>query len=238
MRRGLCRAARLESGTALIHDLTHPLATAMPGFPGDPEVRIDRDGGPGPWRVSALHLASHSGTHVDAPRHLLPDGAGIGAYSPERFLLPGLVVDAAGRAEDEALGAEVLAPHLGAIRPGSAVVLRTGWDRFWGDPHYHRHPYLGDELAAALVSSGAGLVAVDALNVDSTPAGGSSAHARLLGADVLIVENLRGLDAMQAGRPYVFAFLPLSLGDLDGGPVRALAWDPDHRFGANPAACV
>lgn len=218
----------------MIHDLTHPLATAMPGFPGDPAVRIERDDGPGPWRVSALHLGSHSGTHVDAPRHLLPAGRGLGAYPPERFVLPGLVFDAGARADNEPLGPDLLLPYRAAVRLGAAVVLRTGWDRFWGDPRYERHPYLAADLAAALVAAGVALVGIDALNVDSTAAGGSAAHAALLAADVLIVENLRGLDALVAGHPYLFAFLPLSVGDLDGAPIRALAWNPDHDFAAPP----
>ncbi len=218
----------------MIHDLSHPLTTGLPVFPGDPEVRIERDGGPGPWRVSALHLGSHSGTHVDAPRHYLADGQGIGAYPPERFVRQGWILDAGGRAENEALGLDLLAPYRQAIEPGAIVVLRTGWDRFWGGPRYERHPYVGEELAAALVASKVGLVGIDALNVDSTADDGSQAHARLLAADILIVENLRGLAALEAGRPYVFAFVPLALGDLDGAPVRALAWPLDHAFHGKP----
>ena len=214
----------------VIHDLTHSLTTGMPVFPGDPAVRIERDDSPGPWRVSAVHLGSHSGTHVDAPRHYLPDGRGIGAYPLERFIRRGVLLSAGGHAENAPLGGDVLAPYVAAIAPGDIVVLRTGWDRHWGDPRYERHPYVGEELAGALAAAGVGLVGIDALSVDSTPTGGSAAHARLLAADVLIVENLRGLDALIAGRPYVFTLVPLALGDLDGAPMRALAWDPDHAF--------
>jgi kynurenine formamidase len=215
----------------MIHDLTHRLVMGMPVFPGDPQVRIEPWAEAAPWRVSALRLGSHSGTHVDAPRHYLVDGRGIGDYPPERFIGPGLVLDATGRAENEPLGTEILEAHRGAIRAGSFVVLRTAWDGSWGQERYFRHPYVGDELATALVGLRAGLVAIDALNVDSTADGGSAAHERLLAADVLIVENLRGLDALEAGRPYVFAFVPLALGDLDGAPVRALAWEMDGPIG-------
>ncbi len=215
----------------MIHDLSHPLTTGLAVFPGDPEVRIERDDGPGPWRVSALHLGSHSGTHVDAPRHYLPGGKGIGDYPPQRFVRRGVVLDAGGRGENAALGVDVLDSAREGIEPGAIVVLRTGWDRFWGGLRYERHPYVGEELAAALVTVKVGLVGIDALSVDSTPAGGSAAHARLLGADVLIVENLRGLDALAAGQPYVFACVPLAVGDLDGAPIRALAWPPDQAFG-------
>ncbi len=214
----------------MLYDLSHRIAAGMPVYPGDPPVRIEDAGAPPPWRVSALAFGSHTGTHVDAPCHFLPDRPGIGAYPLERFIRPGLVVDVAGRGENASLERGALDPVRAAFRPGWFLVLRTGWDRRWGEGAYFRHPYVSRELADEIVALGASLIAVDALSVDSTVDGGSAAHAALLGADVLIVENLRGLDALALGRPYVFSFAPLALGDLDGAPVRALAWDVDHRF--------
>ncbi len=212
----------------MIYDLSHTLITGMPHFPGDPAPRIEPADGAPPWRVSALHLSSHSGTHVDAPRHYLAGGRAIGDYPPDRFIRPGVLVDARGHGDDQRIGAGVL--RDAGITPGSFVVLRTGWEQYWGDTRYFRHPYLGGDLAAALVERGVALLAIDALNVDSTPGASGEIHERLLGADVLIVENLRGLEALQAGRSYIFAFVPLALGPIDGAPVRALAWDADHVF--------
>ena len=78
-----------------------------------------------------------------------------------------------------------------------------------------------------LVERGAGLVGTDALNVDATQGGTIHAHAALLGADVLIVENLTGLGALAPGRPYTCAFVPLRLEGADGSPVRAYAFTGD-----------
>lgn len=214
----------------MLHDLTHRLAPGLSVFPGDPEVVVGPHPTKPPWRVSALSLGSHSGTHVDAPRHVLADGRGIGSFALDRFVRPGILLDGGARGDNEPIEVDVLEPHRAAIRPGSVVVLRTGWDRHWGDPRYERHPFVGADLAAALVALRIGLVGIDALSVDSTPDGASATHERLLGADVLIVENLRGLSALVAGRSYVFSFAPLAVGDLDGAPVRALAWDLDHAF--------
>jgi kynurenine formamidase len=131
-----------------------------------------------------------------------------------------------------AITADVLVAAGDQLRPGRFVVLRTGWDRWWGAERYFRHPYLSLELADGLVTAGVSLVAIDTLNVDSTVDGTAAAHERLLGNNVLIVENLRGLDALAADRPYLFVFAPLALGDVDGAPVRALAWDAAIDFGA------
>jgi kynurenine formamidase len=212
----------------MIYDLTHTITNGMPHFAGDPEPRVEEGHATLPWRVSALHLGSHSGTHVDAPRHYLPHGRGIDAYPPARFIGPGIVVDARGFGDDQPINAHVL-DNL-PLRAGSFVVLRTGWEHYWGQERYFRHPYLAGDLALALVERGVALLAIDVLNVDSTVSGAADAHARLLGADVLIVENVRGLDMLTAGQPYIFAFMPLALGPIDGAPVRALAWDVDHSF--------
>ncbi len=214
----------------MMYDLTRVLASGMPVYPGDPEVRIVA-GGASPWRVSALHLGSHSGTHVDAPLHYVADGRGIGAFPLDRFIAPGIVVDARGYAEDAPIGAGILDGY--DLRPGMIVVIRTGWEAFWQDARYFRHPYLSADLAHALVERRVSLVAVDALNVDSTVNGGEMAHAILLGADILIAENLCNLDALHCGQAYVFAILPLALGAVDGAPARALAWDISHRFGSD-----
>ena len=104
------------------------------------------------------------------------------------------------------------------------MLLHTGWDRFWGEPAAVRHPLPLRRGRGGLVERGAGLVGTDALNVDATEGGTTHAHATLLGADVLIVENLTGLEALEPGRPYTCAFVPLRIEGADGSPIRAFAF--------------
>jgi kynurenine formamidase len=212
----------------MIYDLSHEIVTGMPFFPGDPQPHVEVGLGARPWCVSALTMGSHSGTHVDAPLHYISGGHGVGAYRLERFIRPGMVLDVRGYADDAPIGPEVLASY--DLRPGMVAVFHTGWDAHWDDPRYFRHPHLSAALCAALVANGIALVAVDTLNVDSTPGGGEVAHATLLGADVLIAENVCGLEQLAYGTFYIFAFVPIRLGNVDGAPVRALAWEPEHRF--------
>ncbi len=207
-------------------DLTQPLTANIPRFPGDPEFRIAALPSSPPWQISAIAMGTHAGTHLDAPRHCFPDGAGIGAFGPDRLVGTCLVIDAGGRDDDEAISASVLDSVRAGIWPGWFAVIRTGWSRHWHDERYFRHPYLSPELAADLVALGAGLVAIDALSVDSTVAGGSAAHEILLGNDVLIAENLCHLERLEPVRRYACAALPLALGDADGSPARVVAWSP------------
>ena len=75
-----------------------------------------------------------------------------------------------------------------------------------------------------MARGGVSLVGIDALNVDSTVQAKDHAHATLLGNDVFIVENLRGLHQLLPDVVYHCSFLPLALSGLDGSPVQAIAW--------------
>lgn len=95
----------------------------------------------------------------------------------------------------------------------------TGWSERFGTPAYLDHPWLTPDAARAIVDSGVRAVGVDTLSPD--PRGSLAFHEIVLGAGVVIVENLRGVDRLR-GRPATLSFYPLSLTG-DGSPVRAVA---------------
>lgn len=209
-------------------DLSHPIETGMPVFPGDPPVSVEshstlpEDG----YRVCAVACGSHTGTHVDAPSHSEQDGRDIDAVDVERFVFDAVRADCRGRNPRSPIGADSL-PATDA----DLLVVQTGWDDHWGTETYFEHPFLTPEAARFCVDQGYD-VAIDALNVDPTPtdnAGedeptGFQAHHALLGNDLLIFENVTDL----AGLPERFEMIapPLKLTGSDGAPVRAVArWD-------------
>jgi len=210
-------------------DLSHPVEDGMPVYPGDPAVRISPATtiGEHGYNVLHLHLGSQSGTHVDAPYHFLEGGARIDELPLELFLGPALVVDVRGKRPREAITWADLAPHAGQLGPDRRLVLHTGWDAHWGSERYLAHPFLSGDAAERLVALGLRTVAVDALSLDETVPGGAgeggfAAHAAVLGAGGVIVENLRGLAALRTATP-VLSVLPLRLAGGDGAPVRAVA---------------
>jgi len=206
-------------------DLSHELATGMPIYPGDPAVELaDADVGE-PWRVARLTLGSHSGTHIDAAGHYVRGGRTIDRYPIERFVLPSVVAPVTAGADDE-VGDDALADALARLPAGGALLLATGWDRHWGGAGMLEHPWLGTAACRSIVAAGVGLVGTDAFNVDSSRQGTTHAHEILLGADVLIVENLTGLTelaGLAAGAAIRCAFVPLRLAGGDGSPIRAYA---------------
>ncbi|MFB6079057.1 MAG: cyclase family protein [Halarchaeum sp.] len=211
------------------HDLTHRLRDDTPVYPGDPPVSVspaatmDADG----YRVTRLSLSTHAGTHVDAPSHLLADGATLGDYPIDAFSLDARLVDADADAR-EPIGPDVLPDDADA----DVVVLRTGYDAHWGSARYRDHPYLAPETAERLARRGQHL-ALDAASPDPSPPADADAsgepdvypaHRALFDAGLLVFENLRDL----AGIPERFRLdaYPLRV-DADGAPVRAVAVTDD-----------
>lgn len=207
------------------YDLSQTIENRMTVFPGDPEPEISPASGVSlPWRVTDLHLGTHTGTHIDAASHYILDGKTIDDYGIERFILPGIVIPIEGLGPDQPIESTQVKEYIKKIPEGGAILLRTNWDMHWGQELYLRHPYLSPETAESLASSGIGLLGIDALNVDSTPQETHTVHDILLGRNILIVENLKGLGQLNPGELYQFSFLPLALRRLDGSPVRAVAW--------------
>ena len=207
-------------------DLTQPLNEHTPHFPGDPAFHREPITGQDPWRVSRIVMSSHNGTHLDAPLHRIAGGATIDGLQLSRLTGFALVVNATGFPENSPIPASVVDSLSVPTWPGWVALIHTGWDQYWRDERYFRHPFLSPELAQRLVDSGCGLVAIDALSVDSTADDGDAAHVILLGNDVLISENLCGLQFLESGTRYGIACLPLPITGADGSPVRFIAWEP------------
>lgn len=234
----------------MFRDLSRPIETGMPTYPGDPDVTLapdathEADG----YATSELRTGSHAGTHVDAPRHTLPEGEAIDEVDPGRFAFEARFVDLGRLEPREPIGAEAL-PGPTELEPAvDLLVLRTGWAAHWGTDRYRDHPYLTRAAAERCRDLGVG-VGVDAFGPDPTPPAsaassaaapaetetgtsrgdepeGTPAHDALLRDSQAIVENLCGLNALPV-RFRLYAF-PLRLRGGDGSPVRAIAeWDGD-----------
>lgn len=209
------------------YDLSRTLDADASVYPGDPAVAVRPHAthGADGYRVRRLELGSHSGTHVDAPNHVLPDGRTLDDFPIETFAFDAVRVDCTDAGPREAIGRDRLPDE-----PPDADLLavHTGWDEYWGTERYLDHPYLDPDAAAWLAEAGFH-VGVDALNVDPTPTdrtaddepAGVPAHRALLGADRLIVENLRSLDAPP--ERFELCAHPLALADADAAPTRAVA---------------
>jgi kynurenine formamidase len=169
------------------------------------------------FHIGRIDMVANTGTYVDAPFHRFEDGKDLAELPLTAIAdLPGLVVTS----DDMAIGPEAFQDidvH------GHAVLVKTGWDRYWGTPEYlSGHPFLTEAAAHTLLEAGAALVGIDSLNIDDTRGGSRPVHTLLLGAEIPIVEHLCNLgDLPDEG--FRFHAAPVKVRAFGTFPVRAYA---------------
>jgi arylformamidase len=84
-------------GSMEIFDVSLPVRTGMPVYPGDPEVRLERVSETP--AISRLDFGVHTGTHVDAPVHFIEGAAGADRLPLDVLIGPCEVVLGSGAAE-------------------------------------------------------------------------------------------------------------------------------------------
>ena len=171
-----------------------------------------------PNNSSALNMSAHSGTHVDAPFHFVPDGATIESLPLELFIGPALVqaVDA---------GRHITEEHVEAIdlRGVSRVLFKTRNSQLLRRPAYDPD-FTAFSVAAAeaLVARGIKLVGLDYLSVahadEQVPV-----HRAFLDHGVVLLEGI-DLSEVKPGRYELICF-PIRLSGSDGAPCRAVLRD-------------
>jgi len=161
---------------------------------------------------SLLSLNVHTGTHVDAPLHMIANGETIETISLERLVGPARVLDLTHA--KEFITKEDLVPF--AIQKGERVILKTSSS--FSEDFLLDFVFLREDGAKYLAEIGVGLVATDALGIERAQPEYPT-HRTLMRNDVIIVEGLR-LKDVPAGN-YTLVIAPLKLTGIDAAPARA-----------------
>ena len=206
-----------------IIDLTHFIAPGMPVYPGtEPPVFLEshsiREQG---FRERMITMVSHTGTHMDAPAHILPQARTLDQMSIDHFGGRGSVLDFH-VGERSAIYLEELKHHAALIEESDFILIRTDWSRFWGEEAYFTgYPVLTLEAARWLCGFNLKGLGIDMISFDG--AGEVfPVHQILLANDMVLVENLTNFGSLPESGFMFFCF-PLRLEDADGSPVRAAA---------------
>jgi arylformamidase len=187
-------------------------------FPGDPPARIERVATIGQGsnhNATALSMSCHCGTHVDAPLHFAAGGRSLDQFPLERLICTAHVVEAAWVG---VIPAELLDGL--ALAPGEAVLFKTLNSDLPRDAYRDQVAWLGLSAAQRLVEHGASLVGIDYLSIEVDALGLYPVHRLLLGADVLILEDI-DLRAVAPGRCRLYC-LPVKLHGTEAAPCRAV----------------
>lgn len=203
-----------------VYDITQTIEETMIVYKNKPEKRpviaITRDHALGGVRESSVTLDVHTGTHLDAPLHMLPEGETIDSIDLHQLITPCRVLDLSHL--ERGIEASDLEPYQ--INIGEVVLFKTrnSHENFF-NPDFI---YLTENGASYLVSRGVRGIGTDGLGIERAQPGHPT-HRQLFGAGVYIIEGL-ALGAIVEGT-YTLVALPLKLKGLDAAPVRAILID-------------
>ena len=198
-------------------DISPPLSTNSPAFPGDTayQQRWTAQIGPGcPVNVSAITLSPHLGAHADAPLHYGPDAPAIGHVDLDPFLGPCRVIHAIDKGR--LITREHLEPCATGLPPRVLVRTFSSAPVSWVSEFSAFAP----QTVAWLAGLGVRLVGIDTASVDPPDSKTLDAHQQLLAHDMRVLENLV-LDDVAEG-DYELIALPLKLTHACASPVRAV----------------
>jgi arylformamidase len=203
-----------------LYDISLPVKNGGVVYPGNPEIQIEPQQNMAKGdssNVSQLSLGSHTGTHVDAPLHMIPGGAGVDGIPLDALIGPA-VLCAFG---DEVMGVTEALLRTQPLQGHQRVLLKTRNSGFIREREFHRdYTYLAPDGAEYLASLGVRLVGIDYLSIEQFHSGHHRTHTTLLGRGIVIVEGL-DLSRPPAGT-YQLSCLPVLLAGIDGAPARAV----------------
>ncbi len=207
-----------------IIDLTHSISANMPVYPGteSPVIltgcSIDEAG----FLEKKITMYSHTGTHMDAPAHLIEQGKYLDQFSVEHFYGKAFVLHR-GNKHARRIELDEFLPHAEQLARADFVLLHTGWDEYWGDEKYFSaYPVLSGEAAIFLGTLPLKGLGVDTISVDAIETKHFPIHMELLSKNIILIENLTNLEKI-SGSQCTFSCFPLKIVEADGSPVRAVA---------------
>jgi arylformamidase len=172
------------------------------------------------FQIGKIEMVSNTGTYIDCPFHRFENGKDLSEVGLESFAdLDGIVIripytQTLAITEDHLKGHNV---------KGRAVLIHTGWDKFWNtDNYFGANPHLTKGAAEYLRDSSVKLVGIDSVNIDDTTGNSRPVHTTLLRAEILIVEHLCNLSSLPVDG-FKFSAIPPKFKGVGTFPVRAMA---------------
>lgn len=215
-----------------IIDLTLEIKMGMLTFPSSwhPKVEIIKLGSHESVgrETSKIVLGSHTGTHIDAPRHFIK-----GADSIDKINLEYLVGKAV--VADFSLVRSAIGPKDLALKCGKAkfdkikrLIIYTGWSSKWGMKNYYTgYPFLSEDACDWILQRGIKVLGMDTPSPDdpinSRSSGNDSPnHKKFLESGVILIEYLTNLKKL-LNKKFTLIAMPLRLAGCDGSPARVVA---------------
>ena len=195
----------------------------MPVWPGDPGVEFTRTASipQGGYNVTRVSMGTHTGTHIDSPRHVLHDDRGADSIPLDALVGWAEVLDLGELEPCSEITSADLDIFAARVTDGARVLLRTGWGKRWGKPEFFTEfPAISEGAAAWLTARKIKLLGIEQPSVHKTLH--IQVHKALLVTGMALIETMANLHEITANRVYIAA-LPVKLASLDGAPTRVVA---------------
>ncbi|HEY6970106.1 MAG TPA: cyclase family protein [Candidatus Angelobacter sp.] len=174
----------------MIYDVSVPILDTMPVWPSDPQVKLT----PKPHssrdkshivRVTGIEIGSHTGTHIDAPYHMIEDGRRLNQIPLQTLIGPVVVLEIPGVRSIKSSDLEKF--NLSGVQ---RILFKTDNSQHWNDSKfYEEFVYLEPEAAEFLVERDIKLVGIDYLSIDKFE---SESHpTRILSCSGVMSSSLR-----------------------------------------------
>ncbi|SCZ77666.1 cyclase family protein [Acidaminobacter hydrogenoformans] len=200
-----------------LYDISMPIHEEMPVYKNDkgrrPKLTFHKKVAVDGVTSSTLELDLHTGTHLDAPLHMLPGGSAIDEVAMTSVLTACRVI-ALTELEGE-ISRSDLEPF--EVQPGAFVLIKTR--NSFSEAFDPGFVYLGLEAAKYLAELGVKGVGTDGLGIERGQEGHPT-HKVLFEAGVMILEGLM-LKNIEPG-DYKLIALPLKIIGAEASPVRAV----------------
>ena len=200
-------------------DLTHVIYPDMPVYPGTEQpifeagTSLEVEG----FLEKKISFYSHTGTHMDAPAHIIKGAKKLDELEISTFCGKAICLHV-----KQQITQEFLKQHEEKFQNVEFVLFASGWDKYWGKAQYFEDfPTLTLEAAEYLCSFNLKGIGLDMISIDKVEDEALPVHQLILGNNMVIIENLKGLSNLP--KYFDFYALPLHVKDADGAPVRAMA---------------
>ncbi len=211
-----------------IIDLTYNLENEMitydapwhPSFSIEHLASIDKEG----RDTRKVVFGTHTGTHIDAPRHFIKDGKTVENIPLNKLMGPVEIIDFSHLTEKESVSLELIK----SVKFSKKMIFKFGWGVKWGNmKFYDDYPFFSQEAAEYLVSKGIELIGHDTPSPDASYEKSdidSPVHKILLNKEVILVEYLANLNSIENLDGWSVVVSPLRLKGADGSPSRVFIY--------------
>jgi kynurenine formamidase len=205
--------------TTNIIDFTREIYHNMPVYPGDKPIQLTqtsdlkKDG----YNSYTLWMELHSGTHLDGLSHICEDTEEKVSDIPlEKLMGRGFIINAYGQ---ETI--DYKPEYENKIKSGSIVLIRTGFDEYWGsEKYFFDYPLISENMAKFLVHKKIIALGLDTPSPDKHP---YDIHKMFFNNGIFIAENLVNLESAINIKNLQVFIVPLKIFS-DSAPARVFGF--------------